>query len=356
MSNVTFKLFADKMSGTNISNYIGTKGEIFYDRDYGALRISDGHTIGGSPIHIHAESVVYDHNIVPTEDDTYTLGSQSLRWKEIFIGPGSLYITDKTLGTNAALTVDSGVLQINGANQLQVGQLKFVDNAIESISPDIDIQIGLTTSTAALVLNRTTKIAKPLLVGDTDSGENNIVVNGTLYDSQVTITDYGSSKVGQLMLHRHSTTVQPIIVAALSNSDDDSQVDIGYGQPIFQISATAAAGDDYKEFANIVFSSEDMDGVTIGQNSSPGKILFNVVPDGDTHTNTAIAIRHDCTVEFSNGLILNPSQVPSTSKGNPGDRSGMFAIDMNNIYYCIENYSTGTVNIWKKTPLTGGTW
>lgn len=44
----TFKLFADKMGGTAASNYIGNRGEIFYDPTSTTLRISDGVTAGGN--------------------------------------------------------------------------------------------------------------------------------------------------------------------------------------------------------------------------------------------------------------------------------------------------------------------
>jgi hypothetical protein len=53
MSNVTFKLFADKMGGRSASAYIGTKGEIFYDTDGATpIRLSDGVTPGGIPFGI----------------------------------------------------------------------------------------------------------------------------------------------------------------------------------------------------------------------------------------------------------------------------------------------------------------
>ena len=48
MSNVTHKMFTDNMGGTVANNYIGVKGEIFYDRDGTTpLRLSDGITPGG---------------------------------------------------------------------------------------------------------------------------------------------------------------------------------------------------------------------------------------------------------------------------------------------------------------------
>ena len=93
-------------------------------------------------------------DIIPAIDNLYSLGSEENRWAGIHVGPGSIYITDITLQTETELTVDQGILKINGANQLQIGQLKFVDNKIESTTSAIDIQIGELTDSAELVLNR----------------------------------------------------------------------------------------------------------------------------------------------------------------------------------------------------------
>lgn len=43
----TFKLFPDKLGGTDASQYIGTNGEMFYDAATGFLRKSDGVNPGG---------------------------------------------------------------------------------------------------------------------------------------------------------------------------------------------------------------------------------------------------------------------------------------------------------------------
>ena len=142
------------------STYIGTLGEIFYNPASGSLRISDGHTPGGNAIAIESVHEVYDEDLLPSIDNTYSLGSPTLRWKAIYIGPGSLFLQDtNNAALNVELTVTDGVLQINGSNQLQVGQLKFIDNTIESTTGSVDIQIGLTSSAANLVLNRNTSLA-----------------------------------------------------------------------------------------------------------------------------------------------------------------------------------------------------
>ena len=93
-------------------------------------------------------------NMVPNKDVAYDLGTPSNRWRTIYVGTGSVYIQDATLGTNAEITVNNGVMQINGANQLQVGQLKFIDNTIESTSSNINIQLGYPGDTANFVVNR----------------------------------------------------------------------------------------------------------------------------------------------------------------------------------------------------------
>jgi hypothetical protein len=107
-------------------------------------------------------------NINPSIDNLYELGNETFRWKSITIGPGTIFITDTVTGNEAGLTVTNGVLLINGANQLQVGTLKFVNNNIQSISGSTDIGIALTGDTANLVLNRNTVLAsgKSLKFGD----------------------------------------------------------------------------------------------------------------------------------------------------------------------------------------------
>ena len=60
-TNATFKMFVDKMGGTNSVNYIGTTGEVFYDMDGTTpLRLSDGVTPGGIPFGIASTSTSYN--------------------------------------------------------------------------------------------------------------------------------------------------------------------------------------------------------------------------------------------------------------------------------------------------------
>jgi hypothetical protein len=67
-------------------------------------------------------------NLLPLVTNVYTLGTPTNKWKELYVGPGSINIEDQVTHQNGNLTLVSGVLFINGANQLQVGQLKFANN------------------------------------------------------------------------------------------------------------------------------------------------------------------------------------------------------------------------------------
>ena len=312
-------------------------------------------------------------NLIPAVDNVSFLGNATNRWANIFLGPGTLYMTDANVLSNvtAELTVLNGVLLINGVNQQQVGQLKFVNNTIESTTGNIPIEIGITSSSADLLLNRNTVIAagKTLTAGDINSIGNLTVstnsnlpdaidVNGTTYSSSFIVSDIGSDHIAQTLLTRFSTSTQPIIAGAMNNSDDPLvNGDVAYGQALFQIGSLGYAGNNYKEFGGIVFSSEDNNLLyTISDTSAPGKIDFNTTPNGEVSVTTGMTLHCDQTLRFNNGLILNSGSVPSTSKGQTGDLAGMFIIDNTYIYYCTADYTDGTSNIWNRTAQTSGTW
>ena len=124
-------------------------------------------------------SETYTGNIVPSVHNTYTLGTSETRWADIYLGPGTLNITDNVTGANAGLTVADGVLQINGANQLQIGQLKFVDNNIESTSASVNIEIGQLASTGNLTLNRDVVLGTGKSLTFPDSSEQTTAFTGT---------------------------------------------------------------------------------------------------------------------------------------------------------------------------------
>jgi hypothetical protein len=102
MTNTIYRLFPERLGGTSQSDFIGKKGDIFYNPDTGALCLSDGHTKGGVPL-------AFLGDLLPTTDNTQYLGSPTKRWHSLYVGPGSVNIGSATITSNS-----SGGIQFSG--------------------------------------------------------------------------------------------------------------------------------------------------------------------------------------------------------------------------------------------------
>jgi hypothetical protein len=58
---------------------------------------------------------------------------------------------------------------------------------------------------------------------------------------------------------------------------------------------------------------------------------------------------------FANTVAISKAS-PTTSKGNPGDKAGMIAIDAGHLSVCIADYVDGTTNIWRRISWTSSQW
>lgn len=50
MSNVTYRVFLEKLGGTDPQNFVGSFGDLFYDPFDGILRVSNGLAPGGTQV------------------------------------------------------------------------------------------------------------------------------------------------------------------------------------------------------------------------------------------------------------------------------------------------------------------
>jgi len=130
-------------------------------------------------------------NIVPLADNVHDLGSPDLRWQSVYVGPGSLYLD------TAILTVEENSLKIQGVDRLDIQELRFFENTIESTEANTDIQIGLTTATADLKINRNTVLAAGKTFGLVDTVTEEIA-RLSVSDGVLQIDGANQLKVGQL--------------------------------------------------------------------------------------------------------------------------------------------------------------
>ena len=49
-------------------------------------------------------------HLIPKDDDTYDLGSPTKKWRSLYVGGNTIYLD------NTPLTVEGGVLKVNGSN------------------------------------------------------------------------------------------------------------------------------------------------------------------------------------------------------------------------------------------------
>ena len=109
MSNVTYKLFAEKLGGTNPESYVGDAGDIFFDPSSGQLKVSDGSTAGGKNLidtYMLGESgndivALFEHfdgDLIPS-DSTYSLGSEAKPWKELWVTNNSIHVGGSTISS-----------------------------------------------------------------------------------------------------------------------------------------------------------------------------------------------------------------------------------------------------------------
>jgi hypothetical protein len=91
-------------------------------------------------------------DILPSSDNSFSLGSTTRRFKNVYIGPGTLYMTDTTLNTLASIAITNGILQINGIAQAQLPVL--LCSTITGLTASSTLNIGQNGDSGTIQLYR----------------------------------------------------------------------------------------------------------------------------------------------------------------------------------------------------------
>ncbi len=81
-------------------------------------------------------------DLIPSLDDTFSLGNADFRWKDLQLGPGTLYLQDQVTGDQVAINVIDGALLLDGTDSLRIGNIRLTAKGLESIASGADITIG----------------------------------------------------------------------------------------------------------------------------------------------------------------------------------------------------------------------
>lgn len=126
-------------------------------------------------------------------------------------------------------------------------------------------------------------------------------VNGTTNESSLIVSDVASTKEAQTILHRHSTTLEPLILSARSNSDADTEGDVVANQNMFSLLGTGWKTDNYKIFGSMNIAASTLG--TLSSTSAPGKVLINTTPNGATVPTAHLTLESDKSSTFEGDII-----------------------------------------------------
>lgn len=149
------------------------------------------------------------------------------------------------------------------------------------------------------------------IAGDPGFEGSGITVSGVTYESSAKVSDIGGSSAAQFILHRHSTTLAPIIVASRTNSDTASHAVVADTQALFQLYGVGWDGTDYAFGALI----EMVVNGTPGSNDMPTDIVFYTSADGTQTLTEHLRVAEDGTVAVSNSALFDLNSVTADLDG-----------------------------------------
>jgi len=160
-------------------------------------------TPNGTDIFLNSQGLgdtITNTNVVPLVNAQNKLGLATRRWKEVWVGSGSIYMQDETLGIDLRMTARDGDFVVDGAAGMQVGEFTLKDNQIKIKDPNRDIVIGTTQATGKVVFNRPIQVNSTLGTGSfsvNKDGLTTIFSPKTILGTQAALNIIGSKSGNQ---------------------------------------------------------------------------------------------------------------------------------------------------------------
>jgi len=151
-----------------------------------------------------------------------------------------------------------------------------------------DLDVGTAVLTAA-----------QMIAGDPGTEAAGVTVNGGTYQASAKVSDIGGTNAAQLLLHRHSTTLQSVLIGVRSKSDTSGHTIVADNDVLMSVLAAGWDGTStYSLSSGINF---EVDG-TPGTTDMPGQITFTTAADGTQTLVERMRIRATGDVEIDNAL------------------------------------------------------
>jgi len=417
MSNKTYKLFADKMGGNPAASHIGVTGELFYDPEIGALKISDGVTPGGIAIttgaitqsggtSAYATKRVLQYN-ESTGAITYSNKLDAVSpyitgyGPEIHVSPVAFDNSGNgTIGDPVKTIAQAQVLAALAFETTGVGQRKTIILHPGDYTENVTINTQFTVLTTHELVGKNTTLSGTLTItkGCTIDGlkMTNLVISadnttGTVDLIGCTVTTAATKTSSAYTVFRGCDLSSSTL--SITGSGTTIMVGGNYGTvtvnnasagvlvkgvitmgPVVLTAGTLQLSDTLVYSAtNTSNAITQSAGSIITVNNSQTLIptltdvsrnsfggyysILHSVYDKANSTFGGISLAAISYSQYINAdrLILSTNP-PTHSYGAAGDKTGMIAFDTSYIYYCVANYVNNSTDIWKRTAYSAGTW
>ena len=231
-------------------------------------------------------TTVEAQNIIPAADDTYSLGTPSLAWKDVYVGPGSLYVNGQKV-----LEEDSGTITFTADSDqsLTIKTLGSGETTVQSVA-GVNLtatesgDIALTTSSGNIELKGTVQLLSGKRI--TDSAGTKIEFGDDL--------DMNSNKITEL------GTPSANADAATKLYVDTSIADLANSAPttLNTLNELAAALGDDANFSTTVTTS-------IASKLTSANVAVTVGASSITTTQDDVALNDEALVNPAGFLTIN---------------------------------------------------
>ena len=112
------RVLVEKLGATNVADFVGNAGELFFDPSTTTLKFSDGSTAGGQAAGAALEGTMTG-SIIPDTNDAYDIGSAEFKIRDLYVSEGSIHTA-----SGDALSFYDGNLTWGGDDVIMLQDLK----------------------------------------------------------------------------------------------------------------------------------------------------------------------------------------------------------------------------------------
>ena len=319
------------------SSFTGLVGEITVDTDLDTIRVHDGSTAGGTRLAKYDEVVAaatgdttsvvagsgltggaadgaatlaidyedLEGNLIPSVSNTYSLGSASKVWKDVYVGPGSLYVNGQKV-----LEDNSGTIQFSADNNQNISILTTGSGDLEMTSGgSIQLKSDVVL-TAAKTISSTGGVKFGSNINMNSSNINNVddPVEAQDAATKAYVDAVDSDAVAEGSSNQYYTDARAR--AAVSVTDSGGDGSLAYNSSTGVLTFTGPSATEVRAHLSVTDAGGDG---SLAYNNSTGVLTFTGVSAAETEARIDAHLVGGDGIDYSAGTVDVDTTVVRTS-------------------------------------------